>query len=135
MRARCLNPKHPAFPNYGGRGIGICERWTSFEAFHSDMGNRPSPLHSLDRQDNSRGYEPGNCRWATAAEQVANRRSVRTVTVDGRAMSLPDACAAIGISPNTVHQRLHKGWSVERALNTPLDVGRSRRQKMTADRC
>lgn len=72
---RCSNPNDPFYPDYGGRGITMCQRWReSFEAFLADMGTRPGPGYSLDRIDNDRGYEPGNCRWATALEQAANRR-------------------------------------------------------------
>lgn len=75
IRARCTNPKNPNWPNYGGRGIRICERWLqSFEAFVADVGERPSAAHSIDRRDNDGHYEPGNVRWATAGEQAANKR-------------------------------------------------------------
>lgn len=76
MRARCLNPAHPRYPLYGGRGITICDRWSSFENFYSDMGDPPAGT-SLDRVDNSRGYSPDNCRWATQREQVHNSRSTK----------------------------------------------------------
>lgn len=80
MKQRCLNPKHQAFPYYGGRGITICEAWsTSFEAFLADMGSKPSPSHTIDRVDESGNYEPGNCRWATKTEQSSNRRCCKAM--------------------------------------------------------
>lgn len=74
MRQRCSDPRGKSYPRYGGRGITICSRWDLFEAFALDMGPRPSPKHSVDRINNDGNYEPGNCRWATAKEQAANRR-------------------------------------------------------------
>jgi hypothetical protein len=79
MRERCSNPAHRAWPNYGGRGITVCERWVgphSFPNFLADMGER-SEGRTLDRIDNDLGYEPGNCRWSTDAEQRRNQRPRR----------------------------------------------------------
>jgi hypothetical protein len=75
MRGRCNNANDPSFRHYGGRGIKVCRRWRrSFVAFYIDMGQRPSPKHSLDRIDVNRGYSPDNCRWSTPCQQVHNRR-------------------------------------------------------------
>jgi hypothetical protein len=73
MLSRCHNPRVPAFKNYGGRGITVCERWHKFENFLADMGDPPPGL-TLERVNNDSGYELANCRWATRIEQAANKR-------------------------------------------------------------
>lgn len=77
MRDRCNNPRNKQYPHYGGRGISVCERWDDYEAFVMDMGDRPTPKHSVDRIDVNGNYEPNNCRWATPSQQAQNSR--RTV--------------------------------------------------------
>ena len=75
MMKRCYNPKDVAYPNYGGRGIKVCEKWrSSFEAFLADLGPRPGKGYSVDRIRVDEDYGPENCRWATASEQEHNKR-------------------------------------------------------------
>ncbi|EIF30926.1 hypothetical protein BCh11DRAFT_06438 [Burkholderia sp. Ch1-1] len=84
MRARCTNATNGSYPNYGGRGITVCERWKSFENFYADMGDRPAGM-TLDRFPEPDGnYEPGNCRWASREEQDANKRPNVYVTWKGK---------------------------------------------------
>jgi len=80
MRSRCRNPNDGDFKYYGARGVEVCARWDSFWKFAADVGDKPSPQHSLDRIDNSGDYEPGNVRWATPQEQARNRRDWGTAS-------------------------------------------------------
>lgn len=121
IRARCQNPNHSAFANYGGRGITLCERWSDFRSFVEDMGDRPSPAHSIERKDNDVGYEPSNCVWATRREQARNRRTNHLVVLNGKTMCLFDALAKVGLDNTTFYRRIARGWSESRALHEPVD--------------
>lgn len=117
MLERCVNPKAHNFKRYGDRGITVCDSWVnSFEQFFADMGERPSSRHSLDRKNNSKGYEPGNCRWALPVEQSANRDVTLMIEVDGVILPMSVVAAKHGMSPATLAARIKMGWSVERAL-------------------
>lgn len=117
MRDRCLNESSKSYPDYGGRGITICERWlSSFQNFLADMGNRPDGT-SLDRIDNERGYEPENCRWASRSEQARNTRTTRHVTINGVTKPLREWIAESPWERSTVYKRLKKGASVEEAIS------------------
>jgi len=123
MMDRCYSEKHPQFSHYGGRGIVVCERWASFESFLNDMGPRPEGM-SLDRIDVNRGYEPENCRWATVKEQNRNKTNGTQVTFNGQTRSVTEWGEMLGISRLVIFGRLKLGWSVERALTTPVRVRR-----------
>lgn len=81
MWERCTNPNHVGFSHYGGRGLAVCARWRDFRLFLADMGERPEGM-TLDRIKNALGYEPGNCRWATALEQGGNKRSAGEILTE-----------------------------------------------------
>lgn len=129
IKARCLNPKNPAYSRYGGRGITVCAKWRdSYEAFLADMGSSPGRGYSIDRIDNGGHYEPGNCRWATAREQTLNRRPFATwrgrpgnppVELDGVAL-VPSKWARIsGVAAPIIRLRLKAGWAPLEAIFTP----------------
>ena len=117
MIRRCSDPLDLGFMRYGGRNIIVCMRWRkSFRAFAEDLGERPSPRHSIDRIDNNGNYEPGNVRWATRKEQQRNRRGNHLVTANGITRSVAEWSEALGVNWATVAQRLKLGWSPERAV-------------------
>jgi hypothetical protein len=118
MHQRCYDPKHKSYDLYGGRGILVCERWHTFENFLLDMGNPPNHL-TLDRIDNEKGYEPGNCRWATLIEQANNRRDNVRIEAFGRIETIANWSREVGLAESTILQRIGKGMTSEMALSTP----------------
>jgi len=122
MKTRCLNSNDPNFRKYGAKGITICPQWIdSFETFLDDVGPRPSIKHSIDRFPNRHGnYEPGNVRWATGREQNLNRDMTHLITLNGVTRPLFEVCQELGISLGTMYSRLHRGWSAERIVSTPV---------------
>lgn len=126
MLYRCEKPTFPAYKNYGGRGIRVCDRWRlgdgerqGFECFRDDMGPKPTSSHTLDRIDNEGNYEPSNCRWASRREQGLNTRVNHHVTLAGRRVTLTEAAESTGIPYNVLQGRLKNGWDEAKALATP----------------
>lgn len=105
---RTTNPKSKDFHRYGAVGIGFAERWLKFENFLEDMGERPSGT-TLDRIEGDKGYEPGNCRWATPQEQARNRKSLVIIDTPEGPMPIVDYAAKIGITNGAAHLRLKRG--------------------------
>lgn len=116
MWNRCRNPECKDFPRYGGRGITVCERWRSFPLFLADMGQPPSPKHSIERRDTNGNYEPLNCMWATNKEQSNNRRNNVIVELDGKRMTLAQLSELSGVSACTIQRRIKRGMSVQDAI-------------------
>lgn len=123
---RITNPKCKCFANYGGRGLGLAPSWRSFESFFRDMGRRPTPQHSIERRDNNKGYFPDNCYWATLNEQARNKRNNHWVTFNGRTQHLSAWATETGIGSGTLHYRITRGWSLERAFSAPIDKSKVR---------
>jgi hypothetical protein len=109
MHRRCLNPRSPKYPQYGGRGITICKQWLkSFEAFLKDMGPRPSLDHSLERIDNDGNYEPANCRRGTRSDQQRNRRQCNYVTAFGKTKCMTEWAEIFNIPVKSLSHAVEK---------------------------
>lgn len=126
---RCYNKHTKDYPDYGGRGITVCDRWRhDFAAFLADMGHRPSPRHSIERKDTDGPYSPENCCWATAKEQGRNKRNNRLLTFRGTTCPMSEWAELLGISLQTISSRIHQmGWPPEKALSTPVASKRRNR--------
>lgn len=134
MVLRCEPERAQREPHYAGRGITVTDRWTGadgFLNFLADMGPRPSPRHSLDRIDNDGHYEPGNCRWATRAEQARNKRNSVTIQFRGETLCLGDWADRIGICSASLSRRIRQ-WGLERALTQPPQIHASVDRKKLA---
>lgn len=118
IKSRCKNPKHKDFPDYGGRGITMCQRWSdSFEAFFEDMGHKPDDMNSIDRIDMNGNYCKENCRWANDYMQSRNKRNNRYLELNGLEMCLSDWAKHLGVNVSSLIERL-RNWPLEKALST-----------------
>jgi hypothetical protein len=132
IKRRCYDTKYKDFPNWGGRGIKVCDRWnSSFSAFLEDMGPRPSLDHQIDRIDPDGDYEPANCRWVTARQQGAeHRRDIIPITIDGTNYpSIKAASDAFGARYSTVLQRIYAGIPAEQAVKASTQRLKPRRSR------
>ena len=116
MRKRCLNHASKNYKNYGGRGISVCQRWSSFENFFEDMGHAPEAM-TLDRINNDGNYEPSNCRWATKKTQMNNMRSNVKLLHNGAWLTIKQLSEAVDVSYHKLYQRLFRlGWPLNKAI-------------------
>lgn len=125
MKARCGNPNCPAYKDYGGRGIKICEDWQNNFASFRDwaMLSGYNDTLSIDRINVNGDYSPDNCRWATRTTQNRNTRQNRIITINGESMTLSEWAELTGMQRQTIAARIDKlGWSQKDAVTKPLKV-------------
>jgi hypothetical protein len=122
IKGRCLVRGDHNYRKYGAKGVTVCDRWRdSFENFLADMGPKPGPGYSVDRIDNKKGYEPGNCRWATHEEQNNNRGKFnRVVTAFGRTKTMSEWSRETGVKVGTIWWRLESGKTPEQSVAGPV---------------
>lgn len=122
MKTRCFTKSYYLYELYGGRGITVCEEWKNdFLSFYTwSMSHGYSENLTLDRIDNNGNYSPENCRWTTMKEQASNRRSNHLLTLNGETKTISEWSKVVGIERRTIQRRLKLGWTVEKALTTPV---------------
>lgn len=118
MLRRCTDKSHRNYAIYGGKGVAVCRRWLKFANFLADMGERPDGK-TLDRIDGNKDYCKSNCRWSSPMEQANNMSVNRKLTYKGRTQNVAQWSRELGINANTIRVRLHKGWSIWKALGVP----------------
>lgn len=110
MKQRCNDTANKRYARYGGRGIAVCTRWAdSFANFLEDMGPQPSPLHSIERMNSDKNYEPGNCVWATKEVQANNRSNNTRIEIGGRIQTLTQWARETGIHRTVISRRIQRG--------------------------
>lgn len=124
MRDRCNNPRNKDYELYGGRGIKVCTDWeNSYPSFKEwALSNGYTDELSIDRIEVNKGYEPENCRWASNIVQANNKRDNRRYEYRGKLITIREASTMSGLQYSTIKARLKYGWSMEKAINTPLDT-------------
>ncbi len=119
IHSRCYIKTATGYENYGGRGIKVADEWHTFEQFYKDMGDRPSPRHSIDRIDVNGWYGPKNCKWATRKEQGLNKRTNTLITADGETMCVTEWAQRINVSESAIRSRIKRGWDLKSAALAP----------------
>lgn len=121
MKGRCMNPKDPSYRNYGARGISICDEWLDFRCFYEwAMASGYTKGLTIERINNDGDYCPENCCWIPREEQSANRRMNRFLTFAGQTKTMSQWAKEFGLKRETIRDRIKRGWSVEKAITTPI---------------
>ncbi len=129
MIKRCENQRCERYPQYGGRGIRVCEKWRrSFPAFLSDVGRRPSSLHTIHRIDNDGPYSPENVKWETKKAQAQNTSRSIIVEIMATRHSVSEWCEILKLSKKAVYERIRRGMDPARALLVPIGPSFKRKQ-------
>lgn len=127
MRERCNNPNASNYERYGAKGTSVCKEWDDFSVFRDwALSHGYNEQLTIDRIDGSRGYTPDNCRWSTYKEQARNLKSNHMIEYAGETHCISEWAEIRGMNIGTLHNRIVRGWSVERALNEPVMLGKNR---------
>lgn len=122
MKNRCFSPGCDAYERYGGRGITVCQEWSSFKNFRKwALENGYKDDLSIDRIDNNGNYCPENCRWATAKQQMNNKSDNHLITFKGKTQTLAQWSEELEINRYTLFNRIDRGMSVEEAFTKPVE--------------
>lgn len=121
VKQRCLNPRNPKYPEYGGAGREMYLPWQEdFSLFAAELGDPPSPAHTVERKDNSKGYVPGNIKWATKSEQARNTKRNVMITIGDTTLCMTAWCELTGVCELLAAARINRlGWDRERAVTQP----------------
>lgn len=127
MKQRCYNKNNAKYPNYGGRGITVCDEWLKdFMIFYNwAMSHGYAKNLSIDRKDNNGNYSPSNCRWTNNLQQANNKTTNHFILYNGRRYTMSEMSRLYGINYSILKYRLKSGWSVERAISIQPRLGRN----------
>jgi hypothetical protein len=114
---RCEHPSYKFYADYGGRGIGVCADWHSYKEFKVwALANGYDDTLTIDRIDNSGGYSPDNCRWATPKQQANNRRSNRKIAYNGEERNIAEWADYFGIESSKFNAAIQRGRTIDEIL-------------------